>query len=119
MVGCVCVCVCVCVRACVRACVCVCVCEGARARAYVHACVCECACMRVCMTAPECACQNKSLSVCLFIRQLVYVCVQDGQVTLDKKTLFDTVDDLLEHYTKSPLPNRHQKLGRAFSSDLP
>ena len=95
---------CVCVCVCVRASVCVCV---------------LCACMRVCMTAPEYACQNKSLSVCLFIRQLVYVCVQDGQVTLDKKTLFDTVDDLLEHYTKSPLPNRHQKLGRAFSSDLP
>ncbi|KAK7471629.1 hypothetical protein BaRGS_00035726 [Batillaria attramentaria] len=40
----------------------------------------------------------------------------NGQVTLDKKSFFRTVDDLLENYSHSPLPNRTQTLGRAYSS---
>nr|KAG5689047.1 hypothetical protein BaRGS_006443 [Batillaria attramentaria] len=46
----------------------------------------------------------------------VFLHWQNGQVTLDKKSFFRTVDDLLENYSHSPLPNRTQTLGRAYSS---
>lgn len=42
--------------------------------------------------------------------------IEDGQVSLDKKTFFHSVEDLLENYSRAPLPNRTQTLGRAFSS---
>ncbi|KAK7108914.1 hypothetical protein V1264_013052 [Littorina saxatilis] len=39
-----------------------------------------------------------------------------GQVTLDKKAFFPNVDELLQHFSKSTLPNRTQTLGRSYSS---
>lgn len=41
---------------------------------------------------------------------------EGGQVSLDRKTFFSNVDDLLENYSRAPLPNRAQTLGRAYSS---
>ncbi|KAL8605824.1 hypothetical protein ACOMHN_051433 [Nucella lapillus] len=41
---------------------------------------------------------------------------ENYQVSLDKQTFFNTVDDLLEHYSRSPLPNRQQTLTRSYST---
>ncbi|XP_076439770.1 uncharacterized protein LOC143279575 [Babylonia areolata] len=39
-----------------------------------------------------------------------------GQVSLDRRTFFSDVDELLNHYSTSPLPNRQQTLTRSYSN---
>lgn len=60
---------------------------------------------------------SKVLAVCTDEGIKEYKIFTEGrQVTLDKKTLFNNVDELLEHYSKTFLPNRTVTLSRSYSA---